>query len=236
MLRDVTVQTTEDNSPAVPFYSPVDLRFTWPDGLDPVEFVEVSLCILESGKVDDVEVVRGAPELVETATASVARWRFKPAQVHGRALRTCQKALIIYDVDFAFDLAAHFEVRYVRNAGSVISGHDTPPVEPGRGIVTRPRAKRSMDVVVAEDDAGPWFSADWVTIEFCVDEKGSVSGLLVRDGDPLPYSGLLVDAAREWSFDPMSIDGTLLTVCGVEETFRVQVRPRGDLFEPRDHS
>lgn len=237
MLRDVTVKATEGNLPAVPIFTPVDLRFTWPGGLQQVEFVEVAFCILESGRVEDVEVLRGAPQLVETATASVARWRLRPAVVQGRRVRTCQTALIIYDVDSAFDLTADFEVRYVRNAhGSVISGHETPPVEPGRGVVTRPRARRSMDVVLADDEAGPWFYADWVNVELCVDEKGSVSGLSVLNGDPLPYSRTLVDAARDWTFDPMSIDGTPLTVCGIEETFRVHVRPRRDVFAPREHS
>lgn len=237
MLRDVTVEAAKGNLPAVPIYTPVDLRFTWPADLQQVEFVEVAFCILESGKVDDVEVVRGAPQLVEPATTSVAKWRLRPALVQGRTMRTCQKALIIYDVGFAFDLTADFEVRYVRNAErSVISGHETPSVEPGRGVVTRPRARQSMDLVVADDDAGPWFYADWVTMELCVDEKGSVGVRSVLGGEALPYSGLLVGAARGWTFDPMSIDGTPLTVCGIEETFRVHVRPRGDLFESRAHS
>ena len=74
-------------------------------GLEPAEVVEVAdtyypprsvafgtvvlqVTVGESGEIEDVKVVRHIPSLTEEAVRSVRKWKFKPATLDGKPVRS----------------------------------------------------------------------------------------------------------------------------------------------------
>lgn len=232
ILLESTRRDSKAEIPAVSLYTPIDDEFTWPAEADAIEFLMVEFCIARSGKVDDVRVLHGLTQLAPPATASVRRWRFKPRVVDGARRRTCKHALIAYDVQGALDIRTYFDVAYTREQNrSVIAPYWAPVSPPGPGLLTAPQARHPLERPPADGAEGPWFHAYNVELKFCIDENGTTRKVGVQNPVVPPFSGPVLADSWDWVFTPTTANGKPVTICGLEELFRVVVRPRRDMFD-----
>lgn len=232
ILPDTTVVPSKTAIPAAPIYTPIEHEFPWPLRFQPIAFVMVEFCIAESRKTDSVAAVHGARQLESRAVESVEMWRFKPAVVDGHPTRTCPSALLVYDPHIAFDLGTYFDTRYTRlEKHSLIAPFGESLPAPGPGVLTRPQALQSLDGPAPDSETGPWFTGRTLTLSFCVLKDGTLRNLSVERRHMSPFPGPVLATARDWRFTPATIDGEPVSTCGLEERFRVFVRPRQDMFD-----
>lgn len=144
-----------------------------------------------SGSVQSIQVVQDTPPLTAAAEASVQKWTFKAAKVHGKGVAT------------------HFPVHVVFNpynpgGTSVVGGAlKVPPAVPSNQLHFMPPQIRLASYAFYPVNTQV---EGTVVLSVGVDKSGHSSHIRVVHGVQ-PLADAAVDAVKQWGFQPAMRDG-----------------------------
>lgn len=168
--------------------------------------VTVQIIIDEEGKVVSAKATSGHELLQDVSVTAAKGWTFKPFELDGKPTR------VSAELSFRFKLGS-------LQQDLASKGVDIPLpsiIRRSEGVLRGNAINRALPKypAVAKDAE---IEGD-VVVEITIDEEGKVALARVVSGHPLLQASAIV-AAKEWTFNPTSIDGTPVKVSGVL-TFR----------------
>lgn len=171
--------------------------------------VTVQIIIDEEGKVVSAKATSGHELLQDVSVTAAKGWTFKPFELDGKPTR------VSAELSFRFKLGSLQQDL----ASKGINIPNIPPpsiIRRSEGVLRGNAINRALPQypAIAKDAE---IEGD-VVVEVTIDEEGKVALARVVSGHPLLQASAIV-AAKEWTFNPTSIDGTPVKVSGVL-TFR----------------
>ncbi len=172
--------------------------------------VTVQILIDEEGKVVNAKATSGHELLQDVSVTAAKGWTFKPFELDGKAVRVSAELSFRFKLgSLQQDLASKgIDIplpSIIRRSEGVLRGNAI-----NKALPEYPAVAKDAEV---EGD---------VVVEVTVDEEGKVSNARVVSGHPMLQASAIV-AAKEWTFNPTSIDGNPVKVSGVL-TFRFRIR------------
>ena len=181
-----------------------------------IAFVQLLACVGRTGELESVRIVRRSREhddYVRAVMAAAATWKFKPFEVHAKAVRACAVDLIAYPPD---------------RRTQVLHRPAAPPPPPP----PPPPATTTTDVpaiALVRIDGGLAIVPDQLTWDqdrvlrmrevigsfyLCITEAGSVAGVTMLASTGFQaYDAKLIEGIRKWRFRPFLVDGQPAPVC-----------------------
>jgi TonB family protein len=166
----------------------------------------VAFSVDATGYMDDCLAIEYThPAFAEATLATMKRWEFEPATVDGTPVGVATSVTVFFRTEGAtvvsLNTSNYLQGLYYRLAPGSFS--------------YRPRKLHELDAVpeavVAPSPAYPNEVARMrrgqVTIEFYIDETGSVRLPCAEPGDDPELSALAVEALMQWKFYPPTVDG-----------------------------
>jgi len=157
--------------------------------------VRLNVVVGKDGAVKEIRNAAGRPELIPAAADAVKNWIYEPALKDGQAV----DFIVSVDMNFSLqkdsapaivrDTKAPIEVRGSVQEGKLI--HRVAPVYPADAKAAGQQGSVKLVIVVGENGA--------------LSEIRSASG-------PLPLIQSAVDAVRQWSWKPTTLDGAPVAV------------------------
>lgn len=173
-------------------------------------FVQLVACVDRAGKLESPRIRRtaGQDDYVRAVMAATAKWKFKPFQVHGKAVRACAVELIAYPPD---------------RRSQVFSTPPPPPPPPPPQNVS-PTAldanRLSGEKNIVPDDLTKVEIArsgkDKVigSYKLCITTAGNVSSVTqLKSTGFAAYDTKLLDGMRTWTYRPFLVGGKPAAVC-----------------------
>jgi hypothetical protein len=185
-----------------------------------IAFVQLLACVDRTGELESVRIVRKSREhddYVRAVVAATTKWKFKPFEVHGKAVRACAVDLIAYPPDR--------RTQVLHRPAAPLAPPPAPPPPP-------PPATTTPDVPAAalvRIDVGMVVPPDQLTwdqirvlrmsevigsFRLCITEAGRVAGVVMLASTGLEaYDVKLMAAIRKWRYKPYLVDGKPAPVC-----------------------
>ncbi|MFY9223693.1 MAG: energy transducer TonB [Blastocatellia bacterium] len=166
--------------------------------------VTVQIIINEEGKVVSAKATSGHELLQDVSVTAAKGWTFKPFELEGKPTRVSANLSFRFKLgSFEEDLASEGIPlpSIIRRSEGVLRNNAI-----NKALPQYPALAKTAEV---EGD---------VVVEITVDEEGSVTVARVISGHPLLQASSIA-AAKQWTFNPTSIDGNPVKVSGVL-TFR----------------
>ena len=157
--------------------------------------VRLNVLVSKDGTVKEIRSASGRPELIPAAADAVKNWIYEPVLKDGQAVD------FIVSVDMNFSLQKDSAPAIVRDAKS--------PIEV-RGSVQEGKLINRVRPVYPPDAKGAGVQGS-VKLVVVVGENGALSEIRSASG-PLPLIQSAVDAVRQWTWKPTTLDGVQVAV------------------------
>lgn len=185
-----------------------------------VAFVQLLACVDRTGELESVRIVRRSREYddyVRAVMAAAAKWKFKPFQVHGSAVRACAVDLIAYPPDR--------RTQVLHRPAAPLAPPPPPPPPPPPAATTR---EVPASALVRIDNAIPLIpdqlTQDQIRVlrryrviglfHVCITEGGNVASITMLQSTGFQaYDARLLKGIRYWRYRPFLVDGQPVPVC-----------------------
>jgi ketosteroid isomerase-like protein/cell division septation protein DedD len=176
-----------------------------------IAFVQLLACVDRTGELESVRIVRrsqGYDDYVRAVMAAAARWKFKPFQVHGSAVRACAVDLIAYPASRRVQL---FHLPAL-----------PPPPPPAQNVppstVEANRVFGEKFIRPDDETAVAIFKSHKGRVigsyKLCIDVSGKVVTVTQLNSTGFPaYDSKIIEQIHTWTYRPFVFDGKAAPVC-----------------------
>ena len=181
-------------------------------------FVQLLACVDRAGKLESVRVVQRSREFddyVRAVIAATAKWKFKPFQVHGKAVRACAVELIAYPADRRDHLL------HPRPAPP--PPPPPPPPAPPRNVsptaLDANRIAGEKNIVPDDVTRTEIYSSGKDKLigsyKLCITVDGNIASVTqLKSTGFAPYDQKIMNTIRSgWRYRPFMVDGKAAPVC-----------------------
>lgn len=187
-----------------------------------VAFVQLLACVDRTGELESIRIVRRSrqyDDYVRAVMTAAAKWKFKPFEVHGKAVRACAVDLIAYPPDRRSQVL-HRPAAPLAPPPSPAPAPApaTPATDVPEGLLVR------IDIDIGIAVVPEQLTWDQIRVlrrnkvigsfRLCITEAGSVAGVVVLESTGLQaYDAKLMAGIRKWRYRPFLVDGKPAQVC-----------------------
>ncbi|HVS51540.1 MAG TPA: energy transducer TonB [Opitutaceae bacterium] len=205
---------------SAPGVTPLRVR-TQSDPVYPFEMVQigvregkavVAISVDAAGRIDDcLAVAYTQPEFAHAALSALRHWTFEPARYRGEPVAAMTEVTVNFEVQGTVVVS-------MTSAESMAAWMAAMHPESG---ASRPRLLRELDRIPTPIVAvPPRYPADLaqkgrsgkVTVQFYIDENGTVRMPSVSNALDLDLGALAVSAVQQWRFEPPTCEGRAVLV------------------------
>ena len=146
------------------------------------------------------------PQFASVAVSAVKQWKFEPARWRGESVGTV--------VELVFHFETHGTLVISQNVSEVLEAHLVHMME--QTYAFRTYSLRELDriptpIATVKPSYSPDLAAKGITgkvsVDFFIDETGSVRMPAVSANDDVHLTALAIDALRQWKFEPPTHNG-----------------------------
>ncbi|MBK1880582.1 energy transducer TonB [Pelagicoccus mobilis] len=151
-----------------------------------------------TGALQDIFVLQSSRKaFTKSALKSLAEWEFSPARCDGQAIDSS----IQIDLTFEIDQKLKWQVQSPMAASQARTHSDGSPIQtaPFNSLDQIP-----FPIEIVEPESSPEGQA---TIEFYIDESGTVRCPRFTESTSIAFGQLMLDSVNKWKFEPPMLAG-----------------------------